>query len=295
MFLVDGNSLVARAWHANRHLITSDGKLSGGVYGALMSLQAARYSLPSMPSWDETIVLWDGGRSKRRMELYPEYKAGRKLSDPKTPEDVRDAADYTHQLAEVRRGISFLPCQQFKVTGVEADDLIAVFSRVGSDLGQTVIIFTGDHDMWVLTKYPNTYIYDAKRGKMGQDQVEKALGFPLEKYYVYKSLTGDSSDNIKGAKGVGPKTAMKWLPYLSYQDGKLISSEEVKGLTEDRIAGAELAYALIKLPNTLQELDLTPHQISELTVEDRVEDYPGLTAFFKEYELTNFLENMHLW
>ena len=233
LVLIDGNSLLHRAYHAYPGLRTSKGDLVNAVYGfTSILLNTLSYLRPS-----HVVVTWDVKGKTFRHKEYAEYKAGR----PEMDQDLVDQIGLTKEM--VRK----LNIPQFEKKGYEADDLIGTLSRQavsGKVDSAEVIIVTGDRDALQLIEGSRVKVCMPSRGRNGsrgqevfdEKAVELKYGMKPKQIIDLKGLMGDASDNIKGVKGVGKVTATKLIQakesveriYKEIDD--LPVSERIKGL-----------------------------------------------------------------
>ena len=207
----DGNNLAARCFYAQIELHTQAGERSGLVHGFLKSLGAVRTELGV--KLENTVVFWDGGRCQRRIDLYPDYKKGRKLSEPKTEHEVQITASYRRQIAAVKKLLATRPLRQIEVPGVEADDLMALLAHTVND---NVIINSRDQDLHQVVS-DKVLIYDSEKGILTKDKVAEHWGLPtfdLDRLLLRRALEGDKGDNVKGVPGIGPVWASRIEPFL---------------------------------------------------------------------------------
>ncbi len=201
--LWDVSSLAHRVYHTSAHFNIS-GEPCGIPVGYFKV--ASRICTELKESFLEPIrnvACMDFGRCAKRTELYPEYKAGRKK--PATA----DFLPQMHMLETALPQFGFQICKSFLT---EADDLVGVMSQeleVQSE--ERLVIVSSDKDLWQLIT-DRVRIYNLGDDSfIGPVEAREKLGFSHERLVEYKSLAGDSSDNIPGAKGVGEKTAKKIL------------------------------------------------------------------------------------
>lgn len=231
LLIVDGNSLLHRAYHGYPPLTTAKGELVGAVYGFSLMLFTAIDKLE--PNY--VTVAWDVGKKTFRHDKYAEYKAGR----AKTDQELID------QIGRVKEVVTALAIPQIGVVNFEADDIIGtVAERVKEQIDQ-VIIMTGDRDALQLVDGKKVVVYMPSAGKWAKDKgiaiydeegMIMKYGFTPAQVPDWKGLVGDSSDNIIGVKGIGEVSAKKILA-------------QVKTVEE--------------LYDKLEDLDLTP-RIKEL-------------------------------
>ncbi|WP_085579393.1 MULTISPECIES: DNA polymerase I [unclassified Pseudomonas] len=193
LVLVDGSSYLYRAFHALPPLTTSKGMPTGAVKGVLNMLKSLRKQYPDSPF----AVVFDAKGGTFRDEMYAEYKANR----PSMPDDMRVQIEPLHQ-SVIALGFPLL-C----VEGVEADDVIGTLARSSAAADRPVIISTGDKDMAQLVDGHITLVNTMSGSSMDVEGVKEKFGVAPEQIIDYLALMGDSSDNIPGVPGIGPKTA----------------------------------------------------------------------------------------
>lgn len=193
LVLVDGSSYLYRAFHALPPLTTSKGLPTGAVKGVLNMLKSLRKQYPGSPF----AVVFDAKGGTFRDDMYAEYKANR----PSMPDDMRVQIEPLHQ-SVIALGFPLL-C----VEGVEADDVIGTLARSSAAANRPVVISTGDKDMAQLVDGHITLVNTMTGSSMDIDGVKEKFGVAPEQIIDYLALMGDSSDNIPGVPGIGPKTA----------------------------------------------------------------------------------------
>src|SRR4051794_23127694 len=205
LLLLDGHSLAYRAFFAlPTDLATKAGTVTNAVYGFTSML--TKVMADEQP--DHIAVAFDApGGSTYRIELDPEYKAGRK----ETPDLFRSQLPLIHEVLEA------LEIEQLEIPGVEADDVIATLATQAAADGMDVVIVTGDRDSYQLVLDPHIKVLYNKRGVSDYalyDEAgiaERCLGVTPAQYLDYASLRGDTSDNLPGVPGIGEKTAAKLI------------------------------------------------------------------------------------
>ncbi|OCO98754.1 MULTISPECIES: DNA polymerase I [unclassified Ensifer] len=279
LFLVDGSGFIFRAFHAipplNRK---SDGLPVNAVSGFCNMLwklltDARDTSVGVTPT--HFAVIFDYSSKTFRNALYDQYKANRTAP----PEDL------IPQFGLIRHATRAfnLPC--IEKEGYEADDLIATYTRLAEKAGASVTIISSDKDLMQLVT-PNVSMYDSMKDKQISipDVIEK-WGVPPEKMIDLQAMTGDSTDNVPGIPGIGPKTAAQLLEEYGDLDTLLARAGEIKQAKrrENIIANADLA----RLSRQLVELKTdTPLDVplEELGLEPQ--NGPKLIAFLKAMEFT---------
>ncbi|GIG24318.1 DNA polymerase I [Cellulomonas denverensis] len=168
-------------------------------------------------------VAFDLGRVTFRTERYPEYKATRDAS----PEPFRGQVDVIRTLLDAMH-IPVLTKPDY-----EADDILATLSRQGANAGMQVLVCTGDRDALQVVTEDVTVLYPVRGvselARMTPEAVEAKYGVPPARYPDIAALVGESSDNLPGVPGVGPKTAAKWVTAYDGLDGVVAHAGDIKG------------------------------------------------------------------
>lgn len=217
--VIDGSSLIHRAFFALPPLTTQQGLNTGAVYGFCNML--LRLLNDVQPKW--LAVAFDKSRHTFRTELYPEYKGQRKP----TPSELSE------QFPLARRLLESMNIAVLELDDYEADDIIGTFA-VHAPQNAQLIIVTGDKDELQLID-ERTQVYFTKRGitdiKAYDAQVFAAdyEGLAPKQLIDLKGLMGDTSDNIPGVPGVGPKTALKLIGEYGSVENVLANAEQVAG------------------------------------------------------------------
>jgi len=239
VYLIDGFSLLYRAFYAlPQSIATSSGLPTNALYGFTSMV------LKLLDSEEEVGigVVWDSGLPAFRMEIFPEYKAQRSAM----PEELKVQLDHLDEI------LAAMNIPAVRAEGFEADDALATMSRQVPD-GVELFIVTGDQDAMQLVD-GNVKVLRTTRGvsetkTYGRDEVVEEYGVTPEQIPDYKALTGDSSDNIPGVRGIGPKGAAKLLQQFStvagvYENLENISAKGTKKKLED---GRESAFMSLEL------------------------------------------------
>ncbi|ADI15477.1 DNA polymerase I [Truepera radiovictrix DSM 17093] len=213
--IIDGHALAFRSYYAIRELSNSRGEPTNAIYGFLRSLLRI---LAEEGEFDATVVTFDAPAKSFRHEQFEGYKAGRR----DTPEDLPE------QIRIIKQLVDLLGLYRIEVPGLEADDLIGTIAARCAEKGYTVEIVTSDRDAYQLVS-DRVYVRGlAKAERFGPDEVFEKFGVRVDQWVDFRALTGDASDNIPGAKGIGPKTAAKLLQDYGSLDAILENLERVK-------------------------------------------------------------------
>jgi DNA polymerase I len=201
LVLVDGSSYLYRAFFALPPLTSPTGEPTGAIYGVtnMMKKLMAEYGP------EHIAVVFDASGKTFRDEIFEEYKATREPM----PDDLRAQVESLNELVEA------LGFPLLKVSGVEADDVIGTLAKRGAEEGMRVLISTGDKDMAQLVEGDKvTLINTMSDTRLNREGVKEKFDVWPEQIVDYLALVGDSSDNIPGVPGVGPKTAAPLLQHF---------------------------------------------------------------------------------
>jgi DNA polymerase-1 len=282
LFLIDGNSLVYRAFFAlPESIATSRGQPTNAIFGFASMLVKLLTEYGSKP----TIVVWDAGASGRK-ELYPEYKGDR----PSRPDLLREQFPHFTPLVEAF-GYMNVSCE-----GFEADDVIATLARRAREHGTEVMIVTGDRDTFQLVEdgvrvmatgrgITDTKIYD-------RQAVIDRYGIPPESIPDFYGLKGDTSDNIPGVPGIGDKTAATLLQQFGDLETILASVDQISGAKrkQNLTDHADDARVSKQLATSIRDVPVDTIDLDDLLA--REPDRARLREVFREFELRDPLRRL---
>ena len=263
IFLIDAYALIYRSYFAfiSRPLTNSAGENTSAPFGFTRFLLDIREEFEP----DYLAVVFDAGDSFRD-EVYPEYKATRE----KMPDDLRDS------LARIRQIVEGFRDPIVELDGYEADDVIGTLARQAAEKGLEAVIVSGDKDFYQLVG-PHVHLMNPGRGGssgVAADWVTEAnasdkFGIPPSQVADYLALVGDSSDNVPGAPGVGPKTAVQLLEQYADVEELIANAESLKpprasrSLSENAEA-IRMSKRLVTIMTDLDvELDLEAWKVHE--------------------------------
>ena len=235
LVVIDGKSVFYRGYYAMPGLSMADGTPTGGVYGFVsLAIELIKKLEP-----DYVAVAWDkrGTNIRKRRELYPEYKAGRKPA----PDDFYQQIPILHELLDA------FGWPLYEIDDYEADDIMGAFARQAESRGIETCLITSDLDALQLIS-PMTKVYAMKNGlrnieEFTSEHFEEKYGIRTEQFLDLKALKGDSSDNLPGVPGIGEKTAVKLLQEYETLDGVYEHLDEQKGALRTKLEnGRESAY-----------------------------------------------------
>lgn len=262
LVIIDGKSVFYRGYYAMPGLSTADGTPTGGVYGfAALSLELIKQLEP-----DYVCVAWDkrGTNIRRRLAIYPDYKAGRKPAPP----------DFYAQIPILHELLAAFGWPLYEFDDYEADDIMATLDKQAEQHGDIeTYLITSDLDALQILDQ-NTYLYALKKGLTNIDKFdipafEKRYGIRIGQFLDLKSLKGDSSDNIPGVPGVGEKTAVKLLQQFETLDGVYENLWQIKDSLRRKLeAGKKSAYMSRELARLFTDapvkLDLAAMDVRDL-------------------------------
>lgn len=221
LLLIDGHSMAYRAFFALPvdKFATSTGQPTNAVFGFTSML--ANLLRDEQPT--HVAVAFDVGRTTFRTEQYEAYKGTRDA----TPEPFRG------QVPIIKRLLETLHIPALEKPHFEADDILATLSAQARAQGMQVLVCTGDRDAFQLVNDDVTVLYPVKGvselARMTPEAVEAKYGVPPERYPDLAALVGETSDNLPGIPGVGPKTAAKWIAQFDGLDGIVANASGVPG------------------------------------------------------------------
>ncbi|MBQ5815867.1 MAG: DNA polymerase I, partial [Oscillospiraceae bacterium] len=258
LMIIDGNSILNRAYYAIRALSAPDGTPTNAIFGFLNIFH--KYMQEQKP--DSVCVCFDVSRKTFRHDIYSDYKGTRKGMDDELRVQLPLIKDILKHLGYATLGLE----------GYEADDLIGTLSTAASKSGNDCVIVTGDRDsLQLVDEHVTVLLPTTKSGStettvFTPDMVLEKMGVRPDQIVDLKALMGDSSDNIPGIAGIGPKTAVNLITEFSTLDG-LYEGLEASDLKPNMIAklkdGKDSAY----LSQTLATIN------REVPIDTAIESY----------------------
>lgn len=264
ILLIDGSSLIFRAFYAIRNLTTKDGVFVNGVYGFLnMYYKALELINPT-----HIFVAFDKGSKTFRHNEFADYKGTR----DNAPNEI------TYQFGILKDLLSSMNVNYLELDKYEADDIIGTIAKLAQKEGFEVDIFTGDRDYLQLVD-DNILVYLTKKGiseikLMNTESILEEYDLSPKQLIDVKALQGDSSDNIPGVKGVGEKTALKLIQEYGNLENLYENIDNLKGkLKENLVNEKDKAY----LSRYLGEIFL------RVPIERNIEDFEIKDVNYNEY------------
>ncbi len=250
LLLVDGSSYLYRAFHALPPLSNSRGEPTGAVLGVLNMLN----KLIKDEAPQRVAVVFDAPGRTFRDDLFDQYKAHR----TPMPDDLRS------QVQPLLDAVAAMGLPVLRIAGVEADDVIGTLAKRGAAAGYDVLVSTGDKDMAQLVGPHITLVNTMSNTRLDRAGVKAKFDVFPEQIVDYLALVGDSSDNIPGVSGVGPKTAAKWLTQYQALDALIAHAAEISGKVGENLRSElpalELSRRLATIDTDLQ-LDAGPETL----------------------------------
>ena len=275
LVLIDGNSLINRAFYATPPLSTKDGKPTNAVYAFINML----IKIIGDINPKHILVAFDRKEPTFRHGLYSEYKGTRKPM----PEDLRPQIDLLKEVLDV------LGIARYETPSIEADDIIGSASK---KFDENTIIITGDKDSFQLVDQ-TTSVYFTRKGiseleVFSKDNFNEKMGINPIQIIDLKSMMGDSSDNIPGIAGVGEKTALTLVQTYGSLENLYEHVDELKGKLKEKVETSKETAFLSKTLATIKTDVELPFSLDDLTFE-----FPfskKARALFISLELKNLLK-----
>lgn len=266
LVVIDGKSVFYRGYYAMPNLSMKDGTPTGGVYGfAALALELYKKLKP-----DYVAVAWDKPKTniRKRLEMYPKYKAGRKPAPP----------DFYAQIPILHELLGAFGWPLYECDDYEADDIMATLAHKAEKEGIETCLITSDLDA-LQSISPLTHVYALKKGLTNIDlfrpeSFTEKYGLRVDQFLDLKSLKGDSSDNIPGVPGIGEKTGIQLLQDYDTLDGVYRHLDDIKPTLRAKLeAGKKMAYLSHEIaelwtdapvPLDLAEMDATQLDTAKL-------------------------------
>ena len=251
LILIDGSAYIFRAYYALPPMSRRDGTPVNAVFGFTNML----VKLIEDYREEKLIVIFDAARNNFRNKIYKNYKANR----GETPEDL------IPQFNLIKNCVKAFNIPQLEIEGFEADDIIASYSCKATNLNIPSLIVSSDKDLMQLVNDKVQMLDPMKNKKIGVNEVIDKFGVEPDKVIQIQALTGDKVDNIPGALGIGPKTALELIKEYGDIEGLIkhvdkIKQEKRKNIIKDSIEDIRISLQLVRLD---KEMDL-PIDINDI-------------------------------
>ncbi|MBQ3141477.1 MAG: DNA polymerase I, partial [Clostridia bacterium] len=286
LLIIDGNSILNRAFYGIRPLTARDGLFTHAVYGFLQILESIRKEI----SPDAVAVAFDVKRHNFRHELYEGYKGSRKGM----PEELAVQLPYCKQVLEA------LGCTLYGVEGYEADDIIGTFAAHCRRSGEQCVIATGDRDSLQLVgdgvsvRLARTSMGKAESALYDEARIGEEYGVTPSALIDIKALMGDSSDEIPGVAGIGQKTACQLIADFGSLDGvyENLDDARIRPAVRTKLEnGREMAYLSRKLGTICCEV---PVEIDLAAVKAKQPDRAALKRLLVRLEFFKMIDKYGL-
>ncbi|RQD69931.1 MAG: DNA polymerase I [Tindallia sp. MSAO_Bac2] len=281
MLIIDGNSLVNRAFYALPPLTNREGINTNGIYGFLTMLFKVREEIDP----DYLAVAFDLKAPTFRHKEYTDYKAGRK----KMPQEL---AEQVEPLKEI---LDALGLYRMELEGFEADDLIGTVTKISESDGCHTYIVSGDKDVLQLVS-KRTTVMITKKGisqieRYDPEKLESEFEIPVDAMIDLKGLMGDKSDNIPGIPGVGIKTAIKMIKEFGSIERIIEQQENISNKKlKDKVVEYQEQLVLSKKLATIETN--VPVELPIEEMKPGIPDHKKLVELFRRYEFNSLLDKI---
>ena len=251
LILIDGSAYIFRAYYALPPMSRADGTPVNAVFGFTNML----VKLIEDYSQEKLVVIFDAARENFRNKIYPAYKANR----GETPEDL------IPQFELIKNCVKAFNIPQLELEGYEADDIIATYTNLAQKNHIHSLIISSDKDLMQLVNEKVEMLDPMKNKHIGVNEVIEKFGVEPEKVIQIQALTGDRVDNIPGAPGIGPKTALELIKEFGDIDSLIknadrIKQEKRKNIIKDSEEDIRISLNLVRLDNNI-DLPLSINEI----------------------------------
>ena len=281
LMLIDGSSLIFRAFFALPNLTNNDGVMTNGVYGFLTMYQNAFDTYKP----DSVLVAFDRSGKTFRHDEFKDYKATR----DKMPSEL------SYQFGILKDILDSMGVKYTDLDGYEADDIVGTFAKMGQEAGYEVVIITGDRDYLQLVD-DNITVYLTKKGiscmvEYNVSTIKEEFGLSPKQLIDVKGLEGDKSDNIPGVDGIGPKKAIGFIKDYGSIEGLYEHIDEISGkkTKQNLIDSEHIAYMSKKIgtivTNAPVEIELEDLKLGQV-------DEKNLREKFSKYNVNKFIEKL---
>ncbi|MDF2615444.1 MAG: polymerase [Sedimentibacter sp.] len=297
--IIDGNNLFFKAFSVHKDFsVKISGKkvFTGGTYGLIDMLINVKKNYLKEDSI--IIVCWDKGH-KRRSLIYPEYKANR------NKDEWEDYENFKTQMAQAKYVLSFLGIRQASKDGEEADDVCGTLSKLQKEAGKEVILVSADKDYQQLLDDSVDLLANKGQGNIKLWDVEsweRSKGYNPKYFSYFLALRGDDGDNIPGVKGIGEKTADKFLKEnFELIEAMIDPSKKFfqSGATYEELIPEKQSAAMKKLLENVEDLKLSyelaliDKNIEGIKVKKIKKDMDKIEEIFETLKFNSFLDHKY--
>lgn len=281
LMLIDGSSLIFRAFFALPKLTNNDGVMTNGVYGFLTMYKNAfdRYKP------DYILVAFDRASKTFRHKEFKDYKATRN----KMPSEL------SYQFGILKDILDSLNVKYTDLDGFEADDIVGTYAKMAQEAGYDSVLITGDRDYLQLVD-EKIVVNLTKKGVSETKEytlatIKEEFGLTPKQLIDVKGLEGDKSDNIPGVEGIGPKKAIEFIQKYGSIEGLYEHIDEISGKkTKERLIDSEPIAYMSKKIGTIVTSAPVEYELEELKVAEP--DLPSLREKYSKYNFNKFIEYM---
>lgn len=283
ILVIDGNSIINRAFYGVRALTTKDGRFTNAIFGMINIISKQLDKIKP----DYAAVAFDLKAPTFRHELYEHYKEGRHPTPP----------ELLSQFSDAKECLSLMGLHILELPGYEADDIQGTVAKMAhTRQGYESYVLSGDRDLLQLIddKIRVLLVTNSDTLLMGRDEFYEKYGIAPEAFVDMKALMGDKSDNIPGVAGIGEKTAAQLIMNFGSLDGVYESIDDPrisKGVREKLLRDRDAAY-LSRTLATIKTDTPIPESLDDLAFGEM--DRAGLYKKFTELELSSFITRFGL-
>ena len=288
LILIDGSGYIFRAYYALPPMSRKDGTPINAVFGFTNMLVKLIEDYRN----EKLIVIFDAARENFRNKIYPEYKSNR----GETPDDLIPQFDL------IKKSVDAFNIPQLEVEGYEADDIIATYTGLAQKQNIESLIISSDKDLMQLVGDKVTMLDPMKNKKIGVNEVIEKFGVEPNKVIQIQALTGDKIDNIPGAPGIGPKTALELIKEFDdieilIKNSNNIKQEKRKKIIQDSAQDIRVSLELVKLAKDISlpisideiipysEIQSGSKKINQFLIEQ------GFRTIIQRLENNSFIQN----
>lgn len=279
--LIDGSSLIFRAFFALPNLSNNDGVMTNGVYGFLTMYRNAfdKYNP------DYVLVAFDRSSKTFRNDEYKDYKANR----DKTPNEL------SYQFGILKDVLDSMGVKYTDLDGFEADDIVGTYARMAKEAGDRAVLITGDRDYLQLVD-DDILVYLTKKGvsdtvEYTVEKIEEEYGITPKQLIDVKGLMGDKSDNIPGVDGIGEKRALDFIRKYGSIENLYDNLDDISGKkTKENLENGEAVAYMSKKIGTIVTHAPVEFEYDDLALGEP--DIAGLREKFSKLNFNKFLDEL---
>ena len=281
VMLIDGSSLIFRAFFALPNLSNNDGVMTNGVYGFLTMYRNAFDKYKP----DYVLVAFDRSSKTFRNDEYKDYKANR----DKTPNEL------SYQFGILKDVLDSMGVKYTDLDGFEADDIVGTYARMAKEAGDRAVLITGDRDYLQLVD-DDILVYLTKKGvsdtvEYTVDKIKEEYGITPKQLIDVKGLMGDKSDNIPGVDGIGEKRALDFIRKYGSIENLYDNLDDISGKkTKENLENNEAVAYMSKKIGTIVTHAPVEFEYDDLALGEP--DIAGLREKFSKLNFNKFLEEL---